>query len=195
MNYIDEIMNDIFEEKEYAEEIEESTILTEAAVSDRVKIMALVAAGLALGTFLLVIIRNIKKRNDKANKVMRSNEYLDRIAESVSDSMAILKEKRDGYKKIMKSKDVSKEEKAKAKKYYKDINGAIRELKKIANTVARLAKEANVPFQRINDLYKRIDGVMKDHSSSSVSVESMSESDQEFHHFVLEYILDVEDEV
>ena len=195
MNYMDEIMNDIFEEKEYDEEIEESTILTEAAVSDRVKIMALVAAGLALGTFLLVIIRNIKKRNDKANKVMRSNEYLDRIAESVSDSMAILKEKRDGYKKIMKSKDVSKEEKAKAKKYYKDINGAIRELKKIANTVARLAKEANVPFQRINDLYKRIDGVMKDHSSSSVSVESMSESDQEFHHFVLEYILDVEDEV
>ena len=195
MNYIDEIMNDIFEEKEYNEEIEESTILTEAAVSDRVKIMALVAAGLALGTFLLVTIRNIKKRNDKANKVMRSNEYLDRIAESVSDSMAILKEKRDGYKKIMKSKDVSKEEKAKAKKYYKDINGAIRELKKIANTVARLAKEANVPFQRINDLYKRIDGVMKDHSSSSVSVESMSESDQEFHHFVLEYILDVEDEV
>ena len=195
MNYIDEIMNDIFEEKEYDEEIEESTILTEAAVSDRVKIMALVAAGLALGTFLLVTIRNIKKRNDKANKVMRSNEYLDRIAESVSDSMAILKEKRDGYKKIMKSKDVSKEEKAKAKKYYKDINGAIRELKKIANTVARLAKEANVPFQRINDLYKRIDGVMKDHSSSSVSVESMSESDQEFHHFVLEYILDVEDEV
>ena len=195
MNYIDEIMNDIFEEKEYNEEIEESTILTEAAVSDRVKIMALVAAGLALGTFLLVTIRNIKKRNDKANKVMRSNEYLDRIAESVSDSMAILKEKRDGYKKIMKSKDVSKEEKAKAKKYYKDINGAIRELKKIANIVARLAKEANVPFQRINDLYKRIDGVMKDHSSSSVSVESMSESDQEFHHFVLEYILDVEDEV
>ena len=195
MNYIDEIMNDIFEEKEYDEEIEESTILTEAAVSDRVKIMALVAAGLALGTFLLVTIRNIKKRNDKANKVMRSNEYLDRIAESVSDSMAILKEKRDGYKKIMKSKDVSKEEKAKAKKYYKDINGAIRELKKIANIVARLAKEANVPFQRINDLYKRIDGVMKDHSSSSVSVESMSESDQEFHHFVLEYILDVEDEV
>lgn len=195
MNYIDEIMNDIFEEKEYDEEIEESTILTEAAVSDRVKIMALVAAGLALGTFLLVTIRNIKKRNDKANKVMRSNEYLDRIAESVSDSMAILKEKRDGYKKIMKSKDVSKEEKAKAKKYYKDINGAIRELKKIANTVAKLAKEANVPFQRINDLYKRIDGVMKDHSSSSVSVESMSESDQEFHHFVLEYILDVEDEV
>lgn len=195
MNYIDEIMNDIFEEKEYNEEIEESTILTEAAVSDRVKIMALVAAGLALGTFLLVTIRNIKKRNDKANKVMCSNEYLDRIAESVSDSMAILKEKRDGYKKIMKSKDVSKEEKAKAKKYYKDINGAIRELKKIANTVARLAKEANVPFQRINDLYKRIDGVMKDHSSSSVSVESMSESDQEFHHFVLEYILDVEDEV
>lgn len=192
MNYIDEIMNDIFEEKEYDEEIEESTILTEAAVSDRVKIMALVAAGLALGTFLLVTIRNIKKRNDKANKVMRSNEYLDRIAESVSDSMAILKEKRDGYKKIMKSKDVSKEEKAKAKKYYKDINGAIRELKKIANIVARLAKEANVPFQRINDLYKRIDGVMKDHSSSSVSVESMSESDQEFHHFVLEYILDVE---
>ena len=195
MNYIDEIMNDIFEEKEYDEEIEESTILTEAAVSDRVKIMALVAAGLALGTFLLVTIRNIKKRNDKANKVMRSNEYLDRITESVSDSMAILKEKRDGYKKIMKSKDVSKEEKAKAKKYYKDINGAIRELKKIANIVARLAKEANVPFQRINDLYKRIDGVMKDHSSSSVSVESMSESDQEFHHFVLEYILDVEDEV
>lgn len=195
MNYIDEIMNDIFEEKEYNEEIEESTILTEAAVSDRVKIMALVAAGLALGTFLLVAIRNIKKRNDKANKVMRSNEYLDRIAESVSDSMAILKEKRDGYKKIMKSKDVSKEEKAKAKKYYKDINGTIRELKKIANIVARLAKEANVPFQRINDLYKRIDGVMKDHSSSSVSVESMSESDQEFHHFVLEYILDVEDEV
>lgn len=195
MNYIDEIMNDIFEEKEYDEEIEESTILTESAVSDRVKIMALVAAGLALGTFLLVTIRNIKKRNDKANKVMRSNEYLDRIAESVSDSMAILKEKRDGYKKIMKSKDVSKEEKAKAKKYYKDINGAIRELKKIANTVAKLAKEANVPFQRINDLYKRIDGVMKDHSSSSVSVESMSESDQEFHHFVLEYILDVEDEV
>lgn len=192
MNYIDEIMNDIFEEKEYDEEIEESTILTEAAVSDRVKIMALVAAGLALGTFLLVTIRNIKKRNDKANKVMRSNEYLDRIAESVSDSMAILKEKRDRYKKIMKSKDVSKEEKAKAKKYYKDINGAIRELKKIANIVARLAKEANVPFQRINDLYKRIDGVMKDHSSSSVSVESMSESDQEFHHFVLEYILDVE---
>lgn len=192
MNYIDEIMNDIFEEKEYDEEIEESTILTEAAVSDRVKIMALVAAGLALGTFLLVTIRNIKKRNDKANKVMRSNEYLDRITESVSDSMAILKEKRDGYKKIMKSKDVSKEEKAKAKKYYKDINGAIRELKKIANIVARLAKEANVPFQRINDLYKRIDGVMKDHSSSSVSVESMSESDQEFHHFVLEYILDVE---
>ena len=195
MNYIDEIMNDIFEEKEYDEEIEESTILTEAAVSDRVKIMALVAAGLALDTFLLVAIRNIKKRNDKASKVMRSNEYLDRIAESVSDSMAILKEKRDGYKKIMKSKDVSKEEKAKAKKYYKDINGAIRELKKIANIVARLAKEANVPFQRINDLYKRIDGVMKDHSSSSVSVESMSESDQEFHHFVLEYILDVEDEV
>ena len=195
MNYIDEIMNDIFEEKEYDEEIEESTILTEAAVSDRVKIMALVAAGLALGTFLLVTIRNIKKRNDKANKVMRSNEYLDRIAESVSDSMAILKEKRDGYKKIMKSKDVSKEEKAKAKKYYKDINGAIRELKKIASTVARLAKEANVPFQRINDLYERIDGVMKDHSSSSVSVESMSESDQEFYHFVLEYILDVEDEV
>lgn len=195
MNYIDEIMNDIFEEKEYDEEIEESTILTEAAVSDRVKIMALVAAGLTLGTFLLVTIRNIKKRNDKANKVMRSNEYLDRIAESVSDSMVILKEKRDGYKKIMKSKDVSKEEKAKVKKYYKDINGAIRELKKIANTVARLAKEANVPFQRINDLYKRIDGVMKDHSSSSVSVESMSESDQEFHHFVLEYILDVEDEV
>ena len=195
MNYIDEIMNDIFEEKEYDEEIEESTILTEAAVSDRVKIMALVAAGLALGTFLLVTIRNIKKRNDKANKVMRSNEYLDRIAESVSDSMAILKEKRDGYKKIMKSKDVSKEEKAKTKKYYKDINGAIRELKKIANIVARLAKEANVPFQRINDLYKRIDDVMKDHSSSSVSVESMSESDQEFHHFVLEYILDVEDEV
>lgn len=195
MNYIDEIMNDIFEEKEYDEEIEESTILTEAAVSDRVKIMALVAAGLALGTFLLVTIRNIKKRNDKANKVMRSNEYLDRIAESVSDSMAILKEKRDGYKKIMKIKDVSKEEKAKAKKYYKDINGAIRELKKIANTVAKLAKEANVPFQRINDLYKRIDGVMEDHSSSSVSVESMSESDQEFHHFVLEYILDVEDEV
>ena len=192
MNYIDEIMNDIFEEKEYDEEIEESTILTEAAVSDRVKIMALVAAGLALGTFLLVTIRNIKKRNNKANKVMRSNEYLDRITESVSDSMAILKEKRDGYKKIMKSKDVSKEEKAKAKKYYKDINGAIRELKKIANIVARLAKEANVPFQRINDLYKRIDGVMKDHSSSSVSVESMSESDQEFHHFVLEYILDVE---
>ena len=195
MNYIDEIMNDIFEEKEYDEEIEESTILTEAAVSDRVKIMALVAAGLALGTFLLVTIRNIKKRNDKTNKVMRSNEYLDRIAESVSDSMAILKEKRDGYKKNMKSKDVSKEEKAKAKKYYKDINGAIRELKKIANTVAKLAKEANVPFQRINDLYKRIDGVMKDHSSSSVSVESMSESDQEFHHFVLEYILDVENEV
>ena len=195
MNYIDEIMNDVFEEKEYDEEMEENTILTEAVVSDKIKVMALVAAGLALGTFLLVTIRNIKKRNDKANKVMRSNEYLDRIAESISDSMAILKEKRDGYKKIMKSKDISKEEKAKAKKYYKDINGAIKELKKNGNTVARLAKEANVPFQRINDLYKRIDGVMKDHSSSSVSVESMSESDQEFHHFVLEYILDIEDEV
>lgn len=195
MNYIDEIMNDVFEEKEYDEEMEESTILTEAVVSDKVKVMALVAAGLALGTFLLVTIRNIKKRNNKANKVMRSNEYLDRIAESVSDSMAILKEKRDGYKKIMKSKDVSKEEKAKAKKYYKDINGVIKELKKIGNTVARLAKEANVPFQRINDLYKRIDGVMSNHTSSSVSVESMSESDQEFHHFVLEYILNVEDEV
>lgn len=195
MNYIDEIINDVFEEKEYDEEMEESTILTEAVVSDKVKVMALVAAGLALGTFLLVTIRNIKKRNNKANKVMRSNEYLDRIAESVSDSMAILKEKRDGYKKIMKSKDVSKEEKAKAKKYYKDINGVIKELKKIGNTVARLAKEANVPFQRINDLYKRIDGVMSNHTSSSVSVESMSESDQEFHHFVLEYILNVEDEV
>ena len=48
---------------------------------------------------------------------------------------------------------------------------------------------------RVVDPLNHIDGVMDDHSSSSVSVESMSESDQEFHHFVLEYILDVEDEV
>lgn len=155
---------------------------TEGAV-EVTKVLAAIAATLALGALLLVVIRKIKKKDEGKSKEKPAQlesperKMVNQMEDGIKMNMSNLKSLRDKYKKEMKGAD--KQTKKQIRSIIKEINSSIREMKGFAKKVAKIAKKASIPIDKINKLSEQIQTSIKYQTfdNPSFSKESTSNPD------------------
>ena len=170
-------MNDLdILEMSLEDEIYETEEVVIESVS-KIKILAVIAASIALGALLIAIIKKIKdkkQRNEKDEEFMRTKAHddLDHIQGSIEDEMKNLKEKREELKKILKDKTVSKEKRKEAKSLIKEVNKSVKIMQGFSKQVAELAKQASIPYDKINKLTSEIMKAMDANANIKFASES-----------------------
>ena len=188
-------IDDIFEE--YDDFDQENEVMTEGA--GVIKVLAVIAGGIALGAVLLGIIKRIKAKKEMNKNVKDAmntpaHDSLKQIQGSIEDEIKNLKEKRDAFKKISKDKSESKEKRKEARKLIKEVNASIKNMKGFSKQVAKLAKEASIPYAKINEITSSITKAMQDNANIKFASESAVDGDNlsDFEKFVYENILGFE---
>ena len=153
---------------------EDEIVATEGAV-EVAKVLAAVAAALALGAALIVIIRKIKKKKQakaaqeevlKDRKVQGELDYCDEMMKEINAEMESLKDQRAKLKK----------EQTEIKVRIKEINKHIKKMKGFIKPVSRLAKSASLPMDKVAKLANAIQDNL---TYNKVAKESADEYEQE----------------
>ena len=161
-------------ENSLVDDEEDEILATEGAV-EVAKVLAAVAAALALGAALIVIIRKIKKKKQakaaqeevlKDRKVQGELDYCDEMMKEINAEMESLKDQRAKLKK----------EQTEIKVRIKEINKHIKKMKGFIKPVSRLAKSASLPMDKVAKLANAIQDNL---TYNKVAKESADEYEQE----------------
>lgn len=132
---------------------EEEEMATEG-VAETAKVLAAIAAALALGAALIVIVKKVKKSKAakkeaealKGRTVVGDLDYCDEMMKDITNQIKKLKDQRTAFKK----------KQAADKAAIKAINKSIKEMKGFVRPVSKLAKSASVPMSKIAALSNSI---------------------------------------
>ena len=153
---------------------EDEIVATEGAV-EVAKVLAAVAAALALGAALIVIIRKVKKKKEakaaqeealKNKNVQGELDYCDEMMKDINAEIESLKDQRAKLKKEQKE----------IKARIKEINKHIKKMKSFIKPVSRLAKSASLPMDKVAKLANTIQDNL---TYTKVAKESADEYEQE----------------
>lgn len=178
---------------------------TTEGVVEVTKVLAAIAATLALGALLLVVIRKIKKKGEGKSKEKPAQlesperKMVNQMEDGIKTNMSNLKSLRDKYKKEMKGAD--KQTKKQIRAIIKEINSSIREMKGFAKKVAKIAKKASIPIDKIDKLSEQIQTSIKyqsfdnpNFSKESTSNPDDNEYDEQFNSF-FESVVNVSEKI
>ena len=164
-------------------EVESADEYTTEAAMEVTKVLAAIAATLALGALLLVVIKKIKKKDGgeskKGEKPLQlespERKMVNEMESGIKTNISNLKDLRAKYKKEMKG--ANKETKKAIRGIIKDINKNIREMKGFAKKIAKIAKKASIPIDKINQLAEQIQSSINSQSMDANFSKESTESE------------------
>lgn len=168
--------------------------MNEAVSADKAKLLAMIAAGVALGVLLIAIIRKVRKKRadqkikDEQNAILKDRRkatgkekelnYCDEMMKEINDHVDNLKEaKKDVKNQIQNLKNTQKK-----------INREISDIKKFIGPVTRMAKMASVPYDKIAKLSNAIqDRIQATPKYKSESVDEYYGEIEDFFESVMDF--------
>lgn len=168
--------------------------MNEAVSADKAKLLAMIAAGVALGVLLITIIRKVRKKRadqkikDEQNAILKDRSKVTGKEKELNYCDEMMKEINDHVDNLKEAKKDVKNQIQGLKNTQKKINREISGIKKFIGPVTRMAKMASVPYDKIAKLSNAIqDRIQATPKYKSESVDEYYGEIEDFFESVMDF--------